>query len=207
MRRYWRVTEVIRPEIAFCLWALCRDGLRAEPFDRHPAGNGRLRARGLEPDTWRRWLRAVVAAHERLDALVVNEWTPANLPALRSAGRAAADPVRFAPPKLRGELATWWRSYREEGQSWRARMRPGLLARVSRRQVQALGDRVEALGSLVIFLAPYLEEVAMLVPPRSVVLGVSSLDPDAVRIASQVLLECLERRTDGRTDPGNRASR
>jgi hypothetical protein len=49
----------------FCVWALERDGLRVPPFDRHPAGDGTLRAAGLDAVGWWRWLARVdVAARD-----------------------------------------------------------------------------------------------------------------------------------------------
>jgi len=47
--------------VGFCLWALQHDGLQVPPFDRHPAGNGSLRAAGLTPDGWWGWFQRVIA--------------------------------------------------------------------------------------------------------------------------------------------------
>lgn len=44
---------------SFCVYALLVDGLRVPPFDRHPDGDGRLRAAGMDAPGWRDWLRAI----------------------------------------------------------------------------------------------------------------------------------------------------
>jgi hypothetical protein len=48
----------------FCFWVLERDGLRVPPFDRHPDGDGTLRAAGLDVASWRAWLERNIAASD-----------------------------------------------------------------------------------------------------------------------------------------------
>jgi hypothetical protein len=54
----------------FCVWVLEQDGLRVPLFDRHPEGDGRLRAAGLDADSWRRWLAAAVANGREADRIL-----------------------------------------------------------------------------------------------------------------------------------------
>ncbi len=61
----------------FCFWVLERDGLRIPPFDRHPDGDGSLRAAGMTPQTWRSWLGRVDAAvREFSTRMSGDEWPP-----------------------------------------------------------------------------------------------------------------------------------
>ena len=46
--------------VDFCIWVLEVDGLQVSPFDQHPAGDGTLRAAGLDAEGWRSWLNEVV---------------------------------------------------------------------------------------------------------------------------------------------------
>jgi hypothetical protein len=56
----WTYSTACDPDIDLCVWALRRDGLRVPPFDRHPEGDGRLRAAGLTADGWWAWFTTVV---------------------------------------------------------------------------------------------------------------------------------------------------
>jgi hypothetical protein len=49
----------------FCIWTLEVDGLHVPPFERHQGGNGTLRSRGLDADSWQAWLSTVAHAVER----------------------------------------------------------------------------------------------------------------------------------------------
>lgn len=48
------------PQVDFCIWVLEQDGLQVPPFDCHPAGDGRLQARGMDADAWRLWGKRIV---------------------------------------------------------------------------------------------------------------------------------------------------
>lgn len=135
--------ESVRPEVAFCLWALRRDGLKASPFDQHSDGDGQLRAAGLDADSWKRWLRAVVGAQERFAQGIGDGSASKDSLGLRRLGRAAADPVRFAPPKARRVLRDWWLEYRDEGAAWRRSARPGLIASLDRSDQRAFVARLD----------------------------------------------------------------
>lgn len=66
----WTLTTGDDPDISFCVWVLLRDGLRADPFNAHDDGDGRLRAVGLTADSWRGWFESIVrTATERQELL------------------------------------------------------------------------------------------------------------------------------------------
>jgi hypothetical protein len=56
----WHYAFGHEPDVDFCLWVLERDGLPVAPFDRHGAGDGTLRAAGLDADGWRQWFTRVI---------------------------------------------------------------------------------------------------------------------------------------------------
>lgn len=51
--------------VDFCVWVLEIDGLHVPPFDRHPDGNGTLRARGMDASAWQEWVAMVVATQDQ----------------------------------------------------------------------------------------------------------------------------------------------
>src|SRR5215831_7984107 len=59
--RLWGFGMTTSGDVNFCVGALLRDGLRVAPFERHPEGDGRLRAAGMTWDHWRRWYERVVS--------------------------------------------------------------------------------------------------------------------------------------------------
>jgi hypothetical protein len=62
--RSWHYSFGFRPDLDFCFWVLERDGLQVPPFDRHPDGDGSLRAAGLDAALWWVWIERTLAAHE-----------------------------------------------------------------------------------------------------------------------------------------------
>lgn len=83
----WFWSEDVDVAVDFCVRALRHDGLRVPPFDRHPDGDGSLRALGLDTGSWRRWLDAVLERLERLDAHIRQPDSRAHQP--RRAGSGA----------------------------------------------------------------------------------------------------------------------
>lgn len=61
--RRWGWSEGWHPDVDLCVQALVTDGLRVPPFDRHPAGSGRLVAAGLTVELWQEWLERVIERH------------------------------------------------------------------------------------------------------------------------------------------------
>ena len=54
-RNSWYYSQSSDPAVDFSLWVLQIDGLHVPPFDRHPDGDGSLRALGLTADDWQTW--------------------------------------------------------------------------------------------------------------------------------------------------------
>ncbi len=204
------LSESVRPEVAFCLWALCRDGLRAAPFDRHGDGDGELRKAGLDAGAWERWLRAVVGAQERHGLAIRGAGPqPADRGVVRRLARAAANPVRFAPPKARGALVRYWRAFGDEGRAWCTDTQPGLICRLVPDEQRAFVGRLksEAPG-LAIYLAPYPVPMAMVVSPRSVVLGMPAADRGTARLARAIILGAVHPAlSEGSTAPAAASDR
>ncbi len=139
-------------------------------------------------------MRAVVSAQERLGMTISGGGRePVDASALRRAGRAAANPVRFAPPKVRGALAQYWCAFRDEGRRWRSSTQPGLICRLERSEQRALVARLEAEApGLEIHLAPYPVPTAMAIAPRTIVLGMPAADRDTAQLARAVIVGAIE---------------
>jgi hypothetical protein len=123
----WSWSEDASPPIAFCVHVLVWDGLRVPPFDRHPEGDGTLRARGLDAQTWNAWLPAVVAAQGRLSKRVREpEWL-ADRAGLATLVEAAMTPVALCPgtPELRARLGELWTDYLPKGERWKQDLTSG----------------------------------------------------------------------------------
>ena len=59
-RHSWHYHQGSHPTADFCLWVLQVDGLHVSPFDRHPEGDGSLRALGLTENAWQTWFLRVL---------------------------------------------------------------------------------------------------------------------------------------------------
>jgi len=56
----WVMHKAFSPDVDFCTWVLEVDGLQVPPFDKHQKGNGVLRARDMDAESWQFWIRRVV---------------------------------------------------------------------------------------------------------------------------------------------------
>ena len=183
----------MRPEVAFCLWALRRDGIKASPFDRHPDGDRLLRSAGLDVDGWMRWIRAVVGAQERFAQAMDDGVASKDSLALRRLGRSAADPVRFAPPKVRRVLSDWWREYRDEGRAWRSSAHRGLISSLDWSGQRAFVASLGELGGVRLYLASYPVPIAMGVAPGTIVLGIPRVDREIATSARKAITDAAQR--------------
>ena len=104
----WFWSEDVDVAVDFCVRALRHDGLRVPPFDRHPDGDGSLRALGLDPGGWRRWLDAVLERLERLDAHIRQPDWRAHRRAVANIGRPLGGPARRRPRLLRRPAPVDW---------------------------------------------------------------------------------------------------
>lgn len=57
----WTIRTSTDRDVAFTVWALVRDGLRASVFDSHEDGDGRLRTVGLTANSWLAWFEEIAS--------------------------------------------------------------------------------------------------------------------------------------------------
>jgi hypothetical protein len=62
-----RISHKADPYVSLPVWCLLLDGLKVAPFDRHPPGDGRLHAMGLDTARWEQWERRVLAQRVALE--------------------------------------------------------------------------------------------------------------------------------------------
>jgi hypothetical protein len=186
----WFWAEDASPQISFCVHALVQDGLRIPPFDRHPEGDGTLRAPGLGSQTWNAWLSAVVAAQHRLSGRVrAPDWL-ADRAGLAALVEAASAPAALCPgtPELRGRLGELWVDYQPIGARWkwdltsgprgvRNRMAPG----EQRWLWKALVPFHDRLPTLSVLLVDYPVPVVMALPPTACLIAPASASADYAR--------------------------
>jgi hypothetical protein len=186
----WFWSEDASPPIAFCVHALVQDGLRVRPFDRHPEGDGTLRARELDAHTWNAWLSAVVAAQSRLSGRVgAPDWPP-DRAGLATLVEAASAPVALCPgtPELRVRLGELWVEYQPIGERWkwdltsgprgvRNRLAPG----EQRWLWKALVPFHDRLPTLSVFLVDYPVPVVMPRPPATCLIAPADTSADYAR--------------------------
>ncbi len=170
----WSWSADLNAALNFCVWVLLVDGLHAPPFDRHPAGDGRLRAAGLDPAGWRAWLEAVLNAQAQLTT--ATPWPPS--PDL--VHRALDAPgLWIGTPAVGGALRALWTPYQVHWNAWHGRVAPDranplpptLGGRDGRALWRALAPYRDRLPTLRVYLTEYPWLVAALVPPVAVVIG------------------------------------
>lgn len=186
----WSWSEDALPPLAFCVHALVQDGLQVPPFDRHPGGDGGLRGRGLDAETWRTWVSAAVAAQGRLDACVREPDWLADRAALATLAAAASAPAALCPgtPELRAGLEELWVNYQPEGERWKRRMTSGprgvrnrLTPHEQRWLWKALLPFHDRLPTISVFLVDYPTPVAMAVPPTTCLIAPGNASAEYVR--------------------------
>ena len=116
----WSWSADLNAALNFCVWVLLVDGLHAPPFDRHPAGDGRLRAVGLDPAGWRAWLEAVLNAQAQL--ATATPWPPS----LDLVHRALDAPDLWTgTPAVGDALRALWTPYQVQLERLERPRRPG----------------------------------------------------------------------------------
>ncbi len=172
----WFWSEDALPPLAFCVHALVHDGLQVPPFDRHPDGDGALRGRGMDAQTWRTWVSAAVAAQARFSARLREPGELAGRAALATLAAAASAPTALCPgtPELRTRLAELWADYQPAGERWKWRMTTGprgarnrLTPHEQRWLWKALLPFHDRLPTISVFLVDYPSPLVMAVPPTT----------------------------------------
>jgi len=170
----WFWSADLNEALNFCVWALLVDGLHALPFDRHPAGDGRLRAVGLDPTGWRAWLEAVLDAQAQVAIATTLPPAPDLL------HRAADAPDRWVgAPAVGDALRALWAPYQVHWNAWHGRVArdrgnplpPTLGGHDGRALWRALAPYRGRLPTLRVYLTEYPWPVAALVSPVAVVIG------------------------------------
>jgi hypothetical protein len=194
----WHWSADVSPPLDFCVRALRRDGLTLAPFDRHVDGDGSLRERGLDPETWRAWVGAVMAGHVRMTDQLRDSFAPGRPAADRSAIAEAAEglrrPAALCPgaPALRARLDAWWADYEPEGNRWKRAMtleqhRDRLDPAPQRWLWQALLPLHGRLDTITVFLVDYPSPALLVVPPVACLIATDPSDVDGWGYARIVL--------------------
>jgi hypothetical protein len=186
----WSWSEDASPPISFCVHALVQDGLRVPPFDRHPEGDGTLRARGLDAHTWDSWVSAVVAAQRRLSGRVRAPDWPADRAGLAALVEAASTPAALCPgtPGLRVRLGELWTEYQPSVERWRWDLTSGprgvrnRLAPGEQRWLwKALMPFHDRLPTLSVLVVDYPVPAVMALPPATCLIAPASVSADYAR--------------------------
>lgn len=184
----WFFSSGFNMMVDFCVWVLETDGLQVAPFDRHPAGDGALRARGFDAPGWRAWVIAVVAP--QTTPMATSEQGPAGF----MAGTHDPAAVWQGAPTIGTLLAERWEQYAPLALVRRAWERPTQGAHRSttaRPASQRLWDDLAPyharIPPLHAYLVDYLWPVDYLVPPAAAILGIGSQPPDDTAFRDRVL--------------------
>jgi hypothetical protein len=201
----WQWSADVFPPLDFCVRVLRHDGLAVAPFDLHPDGDRCLRERGLEAETWRTWVAAVVSARAGIDVLshasLGRGWPPSesDRAVLTEAAEAMRRPSLMCPgsPELRARVDELWADYEPEGDRWKRAMtleqrRDHLPPDAQRWLWQALLPLHDRLATVSVFLVDYVQPVLMPVPPFACLIATDAADRDGWGYA-QLVLEAAER--------------
>jgi hypothetical protein len=185
----WHWSEDAFPPVAFCVRALVLDGLAVPPFDRHSGGDGRLRALGLDAETWGRWLAALVRQHATIAELAPVAASPESRGPMLAA-EVLRTPGSFCPGpvELQNRLDELFTEYEPSGEAWKWRMSDARRLHGSGRQQRALWNALlpfhDRLPTLAVLLVDYVEPVMMPMPPTTCLIAPED-DPE--RFARQVV--------------------
>ncbi|HEX5505774.1 MAG TPA: hypothetical protein VFW96_24365 [Thermomicrobiales bacterium] len=191
-RWHWSVDPAFN--VNFCVWALRVDGLRVPPFDRHPDGDGALRALGLTPAGWRAWLDRVLERDLRHhEAIQHGAWPPP-----RDLAVSVFEPFTAwaGEPAVGAWLAEAWPRYYREADAWRRRVtgfddpatNPAHLRPAEGRRLwRELKPWRKNLPPLRFYLVDYPEVVLLVLPPATALLGTGDGRLDQAGYAAAVL--------------------
>lgn len=182
----WSWSSDAFPPLWFCVRALVCDGLHVPPFDRHPDGDGRLRALGLDADVWHAWVAGVIRQHalmaEFAQAMRPNEPpTEAERQGVLAAAKVLTRPGFFCPGsgELKEELNDLFVPLCQDGENWKSRTSsamPTMLGsgRQGRNLWEALKPFHERLPRFEVFLVEYPGPAVMTIPPSTGIIAPAS---------------------------------
>lgn len=185
----WHWSTDVGNGVDFCDWVLRADELRVPPFDRHPNGDGALRAAGLTAASWRPWLERVLDRNQRFQESVQGGAQPT-----RELGLSvhSAHPARPGDPAIGARLAALWPRYEARADAWK-RLITGE-ARPTRPPVpdaRRLWAQLEPFRSRLppmhVYLVDYPRAVLSVVPPVSAIVGAGAGVLDRSAYAAAVL--------------------
>lgn len=193
----WFWSEDVNVAVDFCVRALRRDGLRIPPFDRHPDGDGTLRALGLRPASWRAWLRAILARLERLDTYVRQLDPRADRDAIATVLRQLGRPDALCPgtQTLRVRLEELWTEHEPLAGAWKRAMTDGHRRpppAEARRLWQALRSYHTRLPTLRVYLVDYPTPVVMTIPPITALIARDTAEREGSTYSRLVLTAAVE---------------
>lgn len=182
----WHWTSDAVPGIDFCVRVLQQDGLRVPPFDRHPDGDGRLRAAGLTSANWQAWLATLLDARLRISRSI---W-----PSPPELVEAVLAPHTAWPgdPEVGTHLERLWSGYQASGEAWKRRYSleadPTRLTAAEHRPLwrQITPFRAQ-LPAMHIFLVEYPEVVLAPYPPACVLVATGGGRLDAASYTAAVV--------------------
>jgi hypothetical protein len=171
---FWSIESNDR--VAFCVWALRLDGLHVAPFDRHPNGNGMLRALGLTGESWHAWLTDVVHHADSLQGPhAPRPLVRGSIPPLMAL--TPAD-LWMGNPRVRALLMELWPVYSrlaarppDDGLSPATHGSAKKERDMFRRMWHDLAPYRSHLDTLRVYTIDYPVHVRRLVPPVSVIIG------------------------------------
>jgi len=191
LRRFWQHQQsdwhysIDNPiGLNFCLWVLQTDGLRVPPFDRHPDGDGTLRAEGMDEHSWKVWWDEVLHRHLEFHNFV------------QSRRRPTGDLVHShylsyvcweGDPEVALLLEEMWNDYEPEANKWKKRIaeRRPYVGRPAeeRRFWRQLEPFRKVLPAPRIYVVEYPEAVIARVSSSAAVIGApqNAIDPQSFR--------------------------
>lgn len=189
----WSWDGTVELGVTFCTWALLVDGLRVPPFDRHPQGDGSLQKAGLEPESWRRWLHAVITRHDATMHRPIDnmdEWA-ANLAFVYNPTTAWN-----GSPRVGERLVELWQQYEPQANEWAKRNADKLPPRQKPKEMRKLWKYLtpyqKLLPTLSVYFVDYPEVVSYVFPPIYLVLGSGNGTLDSVSYSTRVLRAAAE---------------
>jgi hypothetical protein len=178
-------------QVAFCVWALSRDGLLAPPFDQHVDGDGLLSASGFDRRQWLQWVAVVIRAEQIFAAVGIAGSESSSFMKRRSAF-AVSNPSLLAPPRVRGVLDAYWSSYRERPDENRDRAPAGLFTRLplseQREFVRSIRGRHTRLN---VYVARYPVVAATAVISKTMLVGVPEVSRRSAVEAAEMIIASL----------------
>jgi hypothetical protein len=176
--------------IDFCLWALTKDGMHVPPFDAHSPGDRSLNSAGMQAQEWLEWLVGVV--HFQQQQKQVTSQPSQNLIGIAHPAMS----VTFEPsdiwrgnPRVKLRLHELWELYQPLMSSRKKWMRS--LAAQLRSAGQQLWHDLQPyhthIPSLTVYFVAYPKQIALPVPPTSIIMTIADGSMDGEKFRQQVL--------------------